>query len=88
MVACWRRVGATQFSLYMAIANMGLSTGSMLLGPLDRWFGYSGLLLVVLAWMMTVSVLLLFLDVERHRTRVERLDAATDSEELLPVLAL
>ena len=83
MAACWRRVGATQFSLYMAIANMGLSGGSALLGPLRQWLGYSGLLLVAAAWSLMVAALLLFLDAERHRHRVKGLDVMDVSRQAL-----
>ena len=86
MAACWNRVGATQFSLYMAIANMGLSGGSALLGPLRQWFGYSGLLFVAAAWSLIVAALLLFLDAERHRHRVKGLDVLDVSRHAAPVL--
>ena len=39
MALCWKRVAATQFSLYMAISNMGISFGMSLIGPLHSSFG-------------------------------------------------
>jgi PAT family beta-lactamase induction signal transducer AmpG len=36
MAIFWKRVAATQFSHYMALANMGLSDGAALLGPLQE----------------------------------------------------
>jgi predicted MFS family arabinose efflux permease len=70
----------------MAIANMGLSGGSALLGPLRQWFGYSGLLSVAAACSLIVAALLLFLDAERHRHRVTALDVLDVSRHAAPVL--
>ncbi|MFP6643086.1 MAG: hypothetical protein VCF24_05925 [Candidatus Latescibacterota bacterium] len=36
MAIFWKRLAATQFSHYMALANMGLSDGAALLGPLQE----------------------------------------------------
>lgn len=46
MAICWSPVAATQFALYMAIANLGISTGAALLGPLKSQFTYSQILFV------------------------------------------
>lgn len=87
MAACWKRVAATQFSLYMAIANMGLSGGAALLGPLRQWLSYPHILFVVAACALLVVVLLVFVDVERHRQRVNVLDAVEPSRDAVPVLS-
>ena len=87
MAACWKRVAATQFSLYMAIANMGLSGGAALLGPLQQWFSYPHVFFVVAACALLVVVLLVFVDVERHRQRVNVLDAVEPSRDAVPVLS-
>ena len=47
MAISWKRVAATQFSLYMALANMGLSGGAALLGPLQEMMSYPHLFYVV-----------------------------------------
>jgi PAT family beta-lactamase induction signal transducer AmpG len=85
MALCSKRVGATQFSLYMAIANMGLSGGAALLGPLQRWFAYSHLFLFAAACALLVVVLLRLVDVERHRQRLTVLDAIEVSREAEPI---
>ena len=46
MAICWSPVAATQFALYMAVANLGISTGAALLGPLKSQFTYSQILFV------------------------------------------
>ena len=75
MTMCWKRVAATQFSLYMAIANMGLAGGAALLGPMQQWLGYSTLFFALACYPLVVVVLLRFVDVTRHLQQVSSLDA-------------
>lgn len=74
MAVCWKRVAATQFSLYMAIANMGLSGGAALLGPLQQWLGYPPLFFFVACYGLLVVFLLRFVSVSEHLQRVSSLD--------------
>lgn len=60
----------------MAIANMGLSGGAVLLGPLQRWLGYSPLFFVVACCGLLVVVLLRFVNVDQHLQQVSGLDGA------------
>ena len=75
MTLCWKRVATTQFSLYMAIANMGLAGGSALLGPMQQWLGYSPLFFALACYPLVVVVLLRFVNVTRHLQQVSGLDA-------------
>ena len=59
MNLCWRHVAATQFALYMALANLGYSAGSALAGLLDTVFEYSPIFFIMAAGSGTVLVLLL-----------------------------
>ena len=38
MELCWKRISATQFTLYMAISNLGRATGAGFLGELKHFF--------------------------------------------------
>ena len=88
MAVCWKRVAATQFSLYMAIANMGLSGGAALLGPLQGWLGYPPLFLVVACSSLLVAVLLLrFVNVDQHLQRVGDLDVEQNLRDPEPGLS-
>ena len=40
MQFCWKKVSATQFTLYMAISNLGMSTGAKLIGPIKEHFDW------------------------------------------------
>ena len=84
----WKRVAATQFSLYMAIANMGFSVGAALLGPLQGWLGYSPLFFVVACCSLLVAVLLFrFVNVDQHLQRVGDLDVEQNLRDPEPGLS-
>jgi len=38
MELCWKRISATQFTLYMAISNLGRATGAGFLGEIKAYF--------------------------------------------------
>jgi PAT family beta-lactamase induction signal transducer AmpG len=40
MQLCWKRVSATQFTLYMAVSNLGLAVGAWLFGLLASHLDY------------------------------------------------
>ena len=55
MQCCWRKVSASQFTLYMTIANLGRITGAKIIGPVKAHFSWEYTLLlfpvmIVLAW--------------------------------------
>jgi PAT family beta-lactamase induction signal transducer AmpG len=86
MASCWKRVAATQFSLYMAIANMGLSSGAALVGPLHQWLPYASIFFVVSACALAVVSLILYVDVDRHRRHVDAFDQPLPPGKAIPVL--
>ncbi|MEO0465251.1 MAG: MFS transporter [Pseudomonadota bacterium] len=57
MAICSRSIGATQFTLYMATANLGMTMGSALLGPLDAIGGYTGMFAGIAVTAFTGAVL-------------------------------
>jgi PAT family beta-lactamase induction signal transducer AmpG len=67
MEVCWKRVAATQFTLYMMIANLGSSTGSALLGPVTSWGGSGLAMVAIAAFAATMLLLLHFANMARHR---------------------
>lgn len=75
MALCWKRVAATQFSLYMAVANLGVSFGMSILGPLHEAIGYRYIFFVAGLFYVAVYVLMHFVNVKRHLERVDQLDA-------------
>jgi PAT family beta-lactamase induction signal transducer AmpG len=58
MECCWKKVSATQFTLYMTIANLGRIAGAKLIGPVKDQFSWEYTLLflalaMALSWIVT-----------------------------------
>ncbi len=77
MELCWCRVSATQFTLYMAISNMGRALGAYLLGPLKEAFAWEYVFLIVGTFAL---VSLLFIMVLRMKEHLDRLDCMEADE--------
>lgn len=45
MQCCWKKISATQFTLYMTIANLGRVVGAKLIGPVKESFSWEYTLL-------------------------------------------
>lgn len=88
MQLCWKRISATQFTLFMAIANIGLAAGAKLLGPLTENLNWEYVILTVVAFTGVMLVLIRYIHFDSHLKKVNRLEAmqlAADEQELIPV---
>ena len=74
MQLCWKRVAATQFTIYMAISNLGLSTGAAILGPLTELFTYPQLILVYVLCAGKMFIVLRFENLEKHKKKINELE--------------
>lgn len=74
MQLCWKRVAATQFTLYMAVSNLGLAVGPVLFGQLTRWLSYSTVLLFYLVFSGFSLMIYRLVRLERHQPEVDRLE--------------
>jgi MFS transporter, PAT family, beta-lactamase induction signal transducer AmpG len=74
MNLCWKRISATQFTLYMAISNLGLAAGAWLLGPLTSMMSWQSLLAVAAVFPLIMLGLTSFIHFENHTKRVDMLD--------------
>ncbi len=52
MKLCSKNISATQFTLYMAIANLGIAAGSGMIGPLKEMFGWEYVLAAFLPFVL------------------------------------
>ncbi len=77
MELCWCRVSATQFTLYMAVSNIGRAVGASLLGPLKEAFAWEYVFLIVGGFAL---VSLLFIMVLRMKEHLDRLDCMEADE--------
>ena len=75
MELCWCRVSATQFTLYMAIANMGRALGAYLLGPLQFNFGWQYSILAVGVLSFASLFFITLLRMKKHLDRLDCIEA-------------
>ena len=75
MQLCWRRISATQFTLYMAIANIGRSIGASLLGPLKANFSWEHMLIFVALLAGGALFFVMILRIKEHLTKIHLLES-------------
>lgn len=71
MELCWKRVAASQFTLYMTIANLGRASGGSLLGPLRNLLDWQYLFSVIAFFALLMFLLIRQMHMHRHHDRVE-----------------
>jgi len=75
MELCWKRVAATQFTLYMAISNLGKAIGSGLLGPLRKIMPWEYVILSFAGFALVMLVLIQLLNLRKHLDQIEILES-------------
>ena len=75
MQLCWKRVAATQFTLYMAIGNLGRAAGSALLGPMRDSYSWEYLILSIGGFALAMIILVQMLRPKGHLLRLNVLEA-------------
>lgn len=82
MHCCWKKVSASQFTLYMTIANLGQMAFAALIGPIRTNFSWQ-ISLFIFSFFIGISWLLLqFLDIQKQMKSVE----ALENKEMIPEL--
>jgi len=71
MHLCWRTVAATQFTLYMAISNMGRAAGAASLGVLKLNFSWEIVFLIISIFPVIMAVFIQFIHFDNHRIKVD-----------------
>jgi len=74
MQLCWKRISVTQFTLYMAISNLGLAAGAALLGPLKDLLDWEYVILCYIIFIAVMLILMKFINFEKHQERVDELE--------------
>jgi PAT family beta-lactamase induction signal transducer AmpG len=77
MQCCWKRISALQFTLFMAIYNLGQTAGAALIGPLRANLSWQYTLLSFSVLAAVALVIIQFLDTGRHLAKVEGLEGNT-----------
>ena len=76
MELCWKRISATQFTLYMAISNLGRATGAGLLGQLKDFFEvWEYVILVIALFALIMLILIRRMNVDKHLFKIDNLEA-------------
>ncbi len=82
MQLCWPRISATQFTLYMAMANVGRSVGAALLGPLKSRLPWEHIFYFIALLSVGSLFFVMILGMKKHLVSVEELEAKQlDKEE-------
>ncbi|MDP2686029.1 MAG: MFS transporter [Aequorivita sp.] len=71
MHLCWKTVAATQFTIYMALSNMGRASGAALLGVLKTNFSWEWVFLFIALMPVFMAILIQFINFNKHRTKVD-----------------
>jgi len=75
MSLCWKRVAATQFTLYMAISNLGRAAGASLLGPLRNYLPWEYVILSFAVFAIGMLVMIQLLRLNKHMESLEKLES-------------
>ena len=71
MKLCWQVVAATQFTLFMALSNMGRALGSGLVGTLKEVMSWEYVLLCTVISPLITILLIKLINFKKHRKSVE-----------------
>ena len=74
MQCCWKKVSATQFTLYMTISNLGRIAGAKLLGPAKSQFSWETSILVFTLLFLIVWIVIQFLQVQVQVNKIAELE--------------
>ena len=74
MQCCWKKVSASQFTLYMTIANLGQMVFAALIGPIRASFNWQYSLLAFAVFIMLAFLLLQFVDIDKQIEKVAYLE--------------
>ena len=74
MQLCWKRISATQFTLFMAISNLGHSLGAALLGPLKEYLNWEYVILSFVFFALIMLIIVRFIHFDNHLARVNKLE--------------
>jgi PAT family beta-lactamase induction signal transducer AmpG len=74
MEFCWKKVSASQFTLYMTIGNLGRIAGAKLIGPIKLSFSWEYTILSFTVIFAIAWLIFQFVNVEKHAEKLIRLE--------------
>ncbi|MEO7176209.1 MAG: MFS transporter [Saprospiraceae bacterium] len=82
MQCCWKKVSASQFTLYMTIANIGQMTFASLIGPIRSNFDWQASLFAFTFFIALAWLFLQFLNIDKQVKQVVDLESLDDKNSL------
>ena len=79
MNLCWNKVAATQFAVYMALANVGIASGGFVFYPIADYLTFGEDFLIMAGLFAVSATGLWFFKEESHARRLEELKARSYS---------
>ena len=76
MTLCWTKVAATQFAIYMSLANLSRTIGSALFALVAAHMGYSSEFLAMAVLLAASAAVLLLFDGRKHTERLKAVAAS------------
>ena len=73
MNLCWNKVSATQFAIYMSLANLSRSIGAWLFAPIADDLGFSEEFVLMGVLLAAAAGVLLFFNQASHARGLQRL---------------
>jgi PAT family beta-lactamase induction signal transducer AmpG len=83
MTVCWKKIAATQFAVYMAWSNLARSFGAQAYGELSYYLEMGQETLLMAGLCLAGAILVPFVNVDRHRERLARLQARKPIDDAL-----
>ena len=75
MQCCWKKVSATQFTLYMTIGNLGRIAGAKLVGPVRDLFSWEYTIYGLAIFMAASWLLFQLLNMDHHMKNIDHLES-------------
>lgn len=82
MECCWKKVSASQFTVYMTIGNIGRIIGAKLIGPVSDQFNWEYTILVFTLIIGCAWIILQFLNITSQVKQIVQLDAADPEDNM------
>jgi PAT family beta-lactamase induction signal transducer AmpG len=86
MNLCWVKVSATQFAIYMAFANLGLTLGGVAMSTIESRLAYNEVFFLIGVAFFVAVALLWRANLAAHRASIDVL-ASNDARRLRPDFA-
>ena len=74
MTICWKKVAATQFSIYMSLANLGRTIGSAIFAVIAPYLTFQMDFLIMAGLMVLAALVVSFFNAEAHLPKLRALD--------------